>query len=164
MISPEPPHTSRWRPAMRLAAAFFAGSMVLAGCGMGAEQSDEGQRAEAASPGEWRGIYGGTASEGTAVATTQAEWQALWQQMGSEPPAALPVGYVGVGIFLGTRMSGGFGIAMESQGALGGAYMIRYREVGPAPGAMVTMAITAPYVVWTLPDPGTPITIEKVAP
>lgn len=151
------------RRALKLAAALVF-APVIAGCGMGTDGDDDGQRADLASPGEWRGSYGGTATEGTAVATTQAEWRALWGLMGSEPAADLPVGYVGVGIFLGTRMTGGFGIAIESQGALGGAYVIRYREVGPAPSAIVTMAITTPYVVWTLADPGAPIAIEKAAP
>ena len=147
-----------------MAAAFFAGSMALAGCGMGTYLSDDGQRAEASGPGEWREYYGGPASESWTVASTQAEWRTLWQRMGRDPPVALPAGFVGIGISLGMRSTGGYGIAIESAGLKGEAYVIRYREVVPGPGARLTMALTYPYLVWITADPGALLVIEKVKP
>jgi len=147
-----------------MAAAFFAGSMALAGCGMGTYLSDDGQHAETSGPGEWREYYGGPAAESWTVASTQAEWRTLWQRMGRDPPMALPAGFVGIGISLGIRSSGGYGIAIESAGLKGEAYVIRYREVVPEPRALRTMALTSPYLVWITEDPGALLVIEKVVP
>ena len=42
--------------------------------------------------------------------------------------------------------------------------MVRYSEVAPGPEAIVTMALTAPYVIWTIANPGLRIVVEKTAP
>jgi hypothetical protein len=84
--------------------------------------------------------------------------------MGRDPPVALPSGFVGIGISLGIRSTGGYGIAIESAGLKGEAYVIRYREVVPGPGAALTMALTYPYLVWITEDPGALLVIEKVKP
>jgi len=162
MPAAAPHRTSHWRRTLQLALTFFAVSVMSAGCGMESERSDDGRRAGTASPGEWRESYGGPDAESWAVATTGAQWRSLWQRVGKDPPMALPAGQVGAGIFLGTRNTGGFGIAIESQETVGGAHLIRYHEVVPT--GIVTMAITTPYLVWVFPDPGVAITIEKVAP
>lgn len=143
-----------------VALAFSAAALV--GCGMGTGQADG--TAEGAGPTEWRGDYGGPAAETTVVAVDQTQWQALWQALGSPPPALLPDKTVAVGIFLGARNTGGFGIAIESEETSARAHVILYREVSPAPGAIVTQALTNPYLIRLLADPGVPVVIEKLAP
>jgi hypothetical protein len=65
---------------------------------------------------------------------------------------------------LGTRNTGGYGIAIESAGLMGEASVIRYREVVPGPGVGVTASFTSPYLVWITEDPGALLVIEKVEP
>jgi hypothetical protein len=150
----------RHRPPATL--AILAVALLIAGCGMGAGSND-GSQAVASTDG-WRDNYGGPGTEGWATATNQSEWLTLWASLGVEPPAALGDGLVGIGVFLGLRNTGGFGIAIDSQTNEDGTFFVRYREVTPGPGAIVTMALTAPYVIWTIVDPGLRITVEKISP
>ena len=60
---------------------------------------------------EWVGAYGGPAEARVVVAKTSAEWRSLWALVGDdshEPPVEFDQEFnMGVGIFLGTRMTGG---------------------------------------------------------
>jgi hypothetical protein len=120
-----------------------------------------GGSTQAAGANEWRGTYGGPDTEGWGTATTQDEWAALWEPLGVDPPEALGGGLVGIGVFLGMRTTGGYGIVIDSQDNEGGTFVVRYSEVAPGPGAIVTMALTAPYVIWTIVDPGLRIVVFK---
>jgi len=129
---------------------------------MGAGSNDGTQAV--ASTDEWRGNYGGPDTEGWATATNQAEWVTLWAALGVEPSGALGDGLVGIAVFLGLRNTGGFGITIDSQTNEDGTYVVQYSEVAPGPEAIVTMALTAPYVIWTIVDPGLRIVVEKSTP
>jgi hypothetical protein len=141
---------------------MLAVALLIAGCGMGAG-SDDGSQA-GASADEWRDNYGGPDTEGWDTATNQAEWVTLWASLGVEPPHALGDGLVGIGVFLGLRNTGGFGITIDSQTNEDSTFVVLYSEVAPGPGAIVTMALTTPYVIWTIIDPGLRIIVEKSTP
>ena len=155
-----PPVLATRRGAALLIAAGPA--LLVAGCGMG--PGDNQGSTQAAAPTEWRDTYGGPVTEGWATATTQDEWAALWEPLGVDPPAALGDGLVGIGVFLGLRNTGGYGIVIDSQDNESGTFVVRYSEVAPGPGAIVTMALTAPYVIWTIADPSLRIIVEKSPP
>ncbi|MBT5859921.1 MAG: protease complex subunit PrcB family protein [Alphaproteobacteria bacterium] len=150
----------RWKPANAL--AMLAVALLVAGCGVDPGSNNASQAV--ASTDEWRDNYGGPGTEGWATATNQVEWVTLWASLGVEPPAVLGDGLVGIGVFLGLRNTGGFGITIDSQQDEDGTYVVRYSEVEPGPGAIVTMALTAPYVIWTIADPGLAIIVEKTTP
>ena len=150
---------TRRRAALLIAAGL---ALLVAGCEMGTGAG--GGSTEAAATNEWRDTYGGPNTEGWATATTQDEWAALWEPLGIDPPAAFGDGLVGIGVFLGLRNSGGFGIVIDSQDNEGGTFVVRYSEVAPGPEAIVTMALTAPYVIWTIANPSLRIVVEKTAP
>jgi len=86
------------------------------------------------------------------VARSRAEWHALWEQIGQPPPAELPDHLMALGIFLGTRTSGGYGIditdiRLERRAGHRERLAIFYREITPAPDAMVIQALTSPYMI-----------------
>jgi hypothetical protein len=86
-----------------------------------------------------------------AVARSQGEWQKLWQRHTSaetnpSPPPAIDFNKEFVGaIFLGEKPTGGFAVEIVKAERNGGELVINYKEVNPAPGAIVTQALTQPF-------------------
>ncbi len=96
-------------------------------------------------PMEWKGQQSLVADETSIVATTQAEWEALWRDVGGEPPAALPGDRFAVGVFLGRRSTAGYSVGIVSAAGHDGAFVVVYEEHAPSgPAAMV---LTYPYLV-----------------
>jgi len=99
-----------------------------------------------------RGYY--SAFEGTLnqVYRTRGEFEALWQQHGSNdyPPPGLPnvdfsTRMVAV-VFMGTQNSGGYDIEITSLDEKeDGGLVVNFMTSSPPPGAMLTMALTQPY-------------------
>ncbi len=108
---------------------------------------------------QWRGPRSRVAEETSIVATTQAEWEALWQSVGREPPVALPDGSIALGIFLGQRPTAGYLIDIVSAAESDGAFVVVYEERKPS--GIVAMVITSPYLVRVFPEPDLPVSIEK---
>ncbi len=108
---------------------------------------------------QWRGQRSRVAEETSIVATTQAEWQGLWRNVGRVPPIALPGETIAVGIFLGQRPTGGYLIDIVSAVESDGAFVVVYEERKPS--GFVTMVITSPYLVRLFPEPGLPVRVEK---
>lgn len=141
---------------------MLAIALLVAGCNTNTRFSINSQ--SSAIIDEWRDSYGGPDVEGWTTAITHSDWKILWKSLGLEPPASFRDGLVGVGIFLGIQQSGGFGIRIDSQENENGKFVVRYSKVEPGPNAIVTMAFTAPYVIWTIIDPGVEVIVEKTIP
>ncbi len=109
---------------------------------------------------EWRGQRSNVGVETAVVATTAADWTALWRKAGRAPPSALPGGHLAVGIFLGQRNTGGFTVEIVSAGRAGDEFVVGYEESRPT--GMVTMALTHPWLIRLFPDPGVPVRVEKL--
>src|SRR5262245_5384859 len=61
----------------------------------------------------WQGPEAGTAGRDTQVATTNAEWQALWSGLRRDPaPAFDPTRQTGVAILLGQRPTPGYQVGI----------------------------------------------------
>ena len=142
---------------------------AFASCsGLGvSQQASQQALSGAASPGrenleeamQWRGRRSRVADETSVVATTQGEWEGLWQSVGREPPVALPDAAVAVGIFLGMRPTSGYLIEIISAAVSGGAFVVVYEERKPT--GPVLMVLTYPYLIRLIPDPGVPVRVEK---
>jgi hypothetical protein len=67
-----------------------------------------------------------------------------------------------VGIFLGMRPSGGYAVVVDEAVPAPDGVLLRTREIKPAPDAMVTMAITYPWIAVQVitGDPMTPVTVR----
>jgi hypothetical protein len=81
------------------------------------------------------------------VVRTPAEWTALWKQHtpGRKPPAVNFTRSMVVGVFLGSRPTGGYSIDIAGIERKGTELVVTYREGRPAPDDMVTQVLTSPY-------------------
>jgi hypothetical protein len=64
-----------------------------------------------------------------------------------------------VGIFLGTRPTGGYGIVILSAKEEQGVFVVRYREIKIEDFA--TQALTTPYLIKLFPQTDLPVTFKK---
>jgi hypothetical protein len=81
------------------------------------------------------------------VVRTSAEWAALWKQHspGQKPPAFDPARSMVVGVFLGSRPSGGFAVEITGVRREGPDLIVTYRESKPDPQMMVIQMLTSPF-------------------
>lgn len=137
-----------------LPATLFAVFLLLAGCaGVTAANAQEET--------EWRGSRGGKESFSVVVARTPEAWRALWEGIGQPPPVEFDANRnVATALFLGQRRTGGYGISIESVERRGAFMVVRFQEIRPAPDAMVTMALTSPYLVRLIPKTELAIAFE----
>jgi hypothetical protein len=81
----------------------------------------------------------------TSIVRDAAGWEALWARAGAVPPRPLRAGEVGVGIFLGTRPTGGYGIdVVAAAPAADGTVRVEWAETRPPPGAAAAQVVTHP--------------------
>ena len=98
------------------------------------------------------------------VARTAAEWDTLWRQHSPDrmqPRVDFSKEMV-IGVFLGSRPSAGFGIAIVGAEAEQGGLTVRFRETRPMPGGMTAQVITSPYHVAAVPRQSGTVKFERV--
>ncbi|MFC4425586.1 protease complex subunit PrcB family protein [Deinococcus navajonensis] len=85
------------------------------------------------------------------VATTQAAANALYAQAYGRQtgvPAAPSVsGSTLVGVFLGQRSTGGYGVQVTGANVNGSALTLTARVTAPGPGSITTQALTSPWII-----------------
>jgi hypothetical protein len=118
---------------------------------------------------QWSGPYGGVDAPATRLIKTSAEWSALWQQLGRDPPRAFDPGKeTAVALFLGQRRTGGYRIEVSDVRRQDDQLVVEYREDTPSRGAAVPQVLTAPWAVAVIPSTALPIvfrgTHAKLAP
>jgi hypothetical protein len=99
-----------------------------------------------------------------AVARTAAEWDTLWKQHSPDrmqPRVDFSKEMV-IGVFLGSRPSAGFDIAIVGAEAEQGNLTVRFRETRPAPGMMTAQVITSPYHLAAVPRQSGTVKFERV--
>ena len=81
------------------------------------------------------------------VVRTPAEWRALWKQHapGRKPTVVDFSRSMIVGVFLGSRPTGGYSVDITGIERKGTELVVTYREGRPAPNDMVTQVLTSPY-------------------
>jgi hypothetical protein len=102
------------------------------------------------SPLAFQTVYRGTQSQIEAprevTIRSAADWRALWRE--HAPAAAVPVvdfkREMVVGVFLGTRPTGGYAVEITSLDATRNELTVNYRVDEPARDAMVVQVLTAP--------------------
>jgi hypothetical protein len=95
------------------------------------------------------GQQSGVEKQREVVVRTAAEWKALWKEHSPDDPIpAIDFSKSMVaGIFLGVRDTGGYGVTIASVDREGKGVVVRWRELKPAPSAMVSQALTFPFVL-----------------
>lgn len=100
-----------------------------------------------------------------AVARSADEWRSLWSAHSVERAPDLDVSRVTVvGVFLGTRPTGGYEVEITRVFQEGGATVIEYRERQPPPDAFLIQALTSPFHIVRIPRTDARIAFRKVEP
>ena len=96
---------------------------------------------------------------------TAAEWQKLWQQHSPDRPMP-SVDFskeMVVGVFLGSRPTAGYGVAIVKTIDADGVLHVQYRESAPGRDAITAQILTFPYHLAALSkSPSIDVTFEKV--
>ena len=94
------------------------------------------------------------------------EWTALWNAHApGRPRAAVDfTNSMVVGVFLGTRPTGGHAVAITRIAREGDALIVTYHERKPASSDIVTQMLTAPYVLVATERFNGPIRFVKSTP
>jgi VWFA-related protein len=97
------------------------------------------------------------------VARTQGEWEAIWRRhaAGRPVPAVDFSRDMVVGVFLGSRPSGGFGVQITRIERVGDALVVTWAEQTPAPGQTAAQVMTAPSNLVTVPRHTGPVRFER---
>jgi VWFA-related protein len=98
------------------------------------------------------------------VARTAAEWETLWRRhaAGRPAPAVDFSRDMVVGVFLGSRPTGGFGVQITAVERIGDAIVVKWAEQAPARDQMAAQVMTAPAHLVTMPRHAGPVRFEKV--
>jgi hypothetical protein len=100
----------------------------------------------------------------TVVVRDAESWKKLWQ--GHAPDRALPAvdfsREMVVGVFLGSRPTSGYDVAVVGTREDGGALVVEYRETAPPRDAMTAQVLTAPYHLVVVATRGGDVKFEKI--
>jgi len=113
--------------------------------------------------GRWSGQHAEVTEPRTIIASTTGEWQSMLGLTGDTALQSKPFDeahHTGVGIFLGRRNTGGYGVQVISMRAHNGHFVIEIDEQRPADGGIVTQSLTSPWLVLLIDRPELPISIE----
>ncbi len=106
------------------------------------------------------GAYSSIQSQSCEALHGRDELVALWSRIGPNAPAVLPaVDFARetvVGMFLGARATGGYGISVDvAYRTHAGQIVIKESRMEPGAGCSVTMARSAPYILIAIATPTT---------
>lgn len=108
---------------------------------------------------EWTEPFSNVEQPGTAVVTTQEDWEKLWKRIGkSEAPVADLQVYFAAAVFLGQRNTGGYSVRLLDPEVRDGKLVVRYVEKKPT--GIVFQALTYPYAVRLYPKSGMEVVVE----
>jgi hypothetical protein len=102
----------------------------------------------------------------TMVARNDTEWTSLWRAHAGEKPAP-KVNFetsTVVAVFLGTRMSAGFGVEITGTHPQGTALIVEWAERRPGRDQVAAQVITTPAAIAAIPKFAGEIRFEKAKP
>jgi hypothetical protein len=110
---------------------------------------------------DWSGPVSAAVLDVTIVARDERGWLILWQLVGSDPPGPLPADAMALGVFLGSRPTGGYAVRLEPPVIDGARILAPWGETTPAPDDFVTEALTAPYAVTLVTTSPLPVDFDR---
>lgn len=95
------------------------------------------------------------------VARTAAEWTALWKAHDAKPAPVVNFDReIVVALFMGSRPTAGYSVAIVAVTEHDGALVVTYKETAPPPGAITAQILTFPYHIVALPKHTGPVTFQ----
>jgi protease stability complex PrcB-like protein len=139
---------------MKLLALLFAASVL--GGGMGPPEPVPFKTLD-------RGDLGGIERPRHVTVRTANDWKMLTNQRGrgATAPAVDFTRSMVVGVFLGTKPTGGYSVEITGIDRQGAELIVTFRERAPGRDDMVTQVITAPYHLVTIDRFDGPITFKR---
>jgi hypothetical protein len=94
---------------------------------------------------------------------TAAQWSALWKEHapGTPAPRVDFTREMVVGVFLGSRPTGGYSVTIAAVEAKGADLIVTYRVAEPSRDAMVTQALTSPVHLVRIPQQSGAVRFER---
>jgi hypothetical protein len=109
----------------------------------------------------WQGPQAGTVVRETQVATTSAEWNALWSGLRHDPPPAFdPARQTGVAILLGQRPTPGYRVGIVGTEHRGNRLIVVMEETRPVRNGLPHLS-TSPYAIMLINQSGVPVSVEQ---
>jgi hypothetical protein len=115
---------------------------------------------------DWNGQQSAAQSRIFLTARNDAEWRDMWHLAATKPPGPLPDGWIAVGVFLGMRNTGGYGVAirdvaMQQIQPQRDQLTVSYDEKVPATGMAVSQALTSPWAIRLIRATDAPIRFAR---
>jgi len=111
----------------------------------------------------WSGPQSAAAVDLRMVAEDERAWGILWQLVGEPAPGPLPDGAMALAVFVGVRPTGGYAVDILDVARTDGAVAVTYRETMPAPDAVVTQALSAPYRILLVQPSDDPVVFRPAS-
>lgn len=112
---------------------------------------------------EWNNSYCKEHQNFVHVATTELEWQSLWSKYGSEAPHSLPQNSKVMGIFMGTKPTGGYGVRVDDVKRQSTAVQVEYHFYAPSKNEFLSEALTSPCMIILVKTDELPLTAYRLA-
>ena len=111
----------------------------------------------------WSGAHGENSLPETRIIRSPAEWTALWEQIGREPPQRFdPARELAVAVFLGERRSGGYSVEITGLSESADGVFIFYREKVPARDQRVAQMLTSPWTIALFSATTRPVEVRRI--
>jgi hypothetical protein len=97
------------------------------------------------------------------VVRTESEWRTLWRQHAADRPmpAVDFTKEIVVGVFMGSRPTAGYDIAVTKTLEANGILRVWYRERMPARGQVLAQVLTFPFHLVAVPKTASEVRFEK---
>ncbi|HKU93736.1 MAG TPA: protease complex subunit PrcB family protein [Vineibacter sp.] len=110
----------------------------------------------------WQGPEAGTAGRDTQIATTNAEWRALWSGLRRDPPPAFdPSRQTGVAILLGQRPTPGYRVGILGTEQRGDRIIVVIEETRPPSRSLLPQQLTSPYAILLINQSAASVSVEQ---
>jgi hypothetical protein len=112
-------------------------------------------------PSQWNGPDNGGLGFSTAVIRNQAAWHKFWVTHKQASPRDLNANEMAVSIDIGTQPTGGYRPRVLAEVINEGSMEVQYIDGKPSAAAIVTQALTHPWVVAIIPAGNLPVVFIK---
>lgn len=110
----------------------------------------------------WQGPRADAIGRETQVATTSAEWNALWSGLRRDPPPPFNAArQTGVAIMLGQRPTPGYQINIIGTEHRGDRLIVVIEETRPSGDHPLAHVTTSPYAILLINQSGAPVSVEQ---